>query len=59
MVKRYNDHSREDARDKARLMADDGPDEDYEPGICTACSGSGEGQYEGTTCYQCKGDGEV
>jgi len=31
---------------------------DDEPGICPACSGSGEGQHEGTTCYQCKGAGE-
>ena len=29
-----------------------------EPGICPACSGSGEGQYDGTTCSQCKGQGE-
>lgn len=29
-----------------------------EPGICPACSGSGEGQYDGTTCRQCKGQGE-
>jgi hypothetical protein len=59
MPRDYDDHLREDARDEARLMADDGPDEDYEPGICPACGGSGEGQYEGTTCYQCKGGGEV
>jgi hypothetical protein len=140
MPKNYDDHSREDARDEARLMADDGPDdgelpvrrvnskgwnyikewilatqnEDHnfdtgaeaeeawcseaeesmgngnppmvemqasatksgscetftvpndgvyecepEPGICPACSGSGEGMPEGTTCYQCKGRGEV
>jgi hypothetical protein len=140
MPKNYDDHSREDARDEARLMADDGPDdgelpvrrvnskgwnyikewilatqnEDHnfdtgaeaeeawcseaeesmgngnppmvemqasatksgscetftvpndgvyecepEPGICPACSGSGEGMHEGTTCYQCKGRGEV
>ena len=45
-----------DARDDARLMSDDGTDS--EPGICPACSGSGEGQHEGTTCYQCKGAGE-
>lgn len=29
-----------------------------EPGICPACSGSGEGQNEGAKCYQCKGQGE-
>lgn len=31
---------------------------DEEPGYCTACNGSGEGQYEGTTCRTCKGRGE-
>lgn len=31
---------------------------DDEPGICPACSGSGEGQYEGSTCRQCHGKGE-
>lgn len=52
----YDDYL-DDARDQARLMSDDGPD-DSEPGICPACNGSGEGQHEGTTCYQCKGEGE-
>jgi hypothetical protein len=51
----YYDDWRDDDYD--RLMADDGPD-DGEPGICPACSGSGEGQHEGTTCYSCKGAGE-
>lgn len=51
----YDDYL-DDAKDQARLMADDEPDS--EPGICPACSGSGEGQHEGTTCYQCKGAGE-
>jgi hypothetical protein len=45
------------ARWKARLMADDGPD-DSEPGICPACNGSGEGMHDGTTCGTCKGEGE-
>jgi len=31
---------------------------DPEPGICPACSGSGEGMYEGTRCVTCKGAGE-
>lgn len=30
-----------------------------EPGICPACSGSGEGQYGGTRCSSCKGRGEA
>ena len=42
--------------DLDRLMADDEPDS--EPGICPACSGSGEGMHEGTTCTTCKGAGE-
>lgn len=29
-----------------------------EPGICDACSGSGEGQYDGSVCPVCKGLGE-
>ena len=54
----YDEDWRNDARDYDRLMADDGPD-DSEPGICPRCSGSGEGQHEGTTCTLCKGQGEV
>ena len=27
--------------------------------ICIQCNGSGEGQYDGTTCSSCKGSGEV
>jgi len=34
-------------------------DPDCEPGICPACSGSGEGMHEGTTCRACKGRGEA
>jgi DnaJ-class molecular chaperone len=30
-----------------------------EPEICTCCNGSGEGQHDGTTCWQCKGKGAV
>ena len=50
----------DDNNDYDRLMVDDGPSvaDDSEPGICPACSGSGEGQHEDTTCYQCKGAGE-
>lgn len=25
--------------------------------ICVQCSGSGEGQYDGTKCWHCKGKG--
>ena len=27
--------------------------------ICSQCNGSGEGQYDGSTCPVCNGDGEV
>ena len=29
-------------------------DEDY---VCPACNGSGEGMWDGSTCYKCKGTG--
>ena len=32
---------------------DDEPEDD----ICSGCSGSGEGMYDGSTCYKCKGCG--
>jgi DnaJ-class molecular chaperone len=32
-------------------------DEDYEDEICSWCSGSGEGMYDGSTCQKCKGSG--
>jgi hypothetical protein len=28
-------------------------------GYCTACSGTGEGQYEGSSCSSCGGKGHV
>ena len=42
---------------------DDQDIEDHEvpesdTGICPACSGSGEGQHEGTRCRTCGGRGE-
>ncbi len=27
--------------------------------ICGACNGSGEGRFDGTTCHECRGWGEV
>lgn len=54
----HDDDYRDDARDDARLMADDNWHDSDETGICPACSGSGEGQHEGTTCRTCKGEGE-
>ena len=54
---------RDDARDQARLMADDGPSvidqDDSEPSICPACSGSGEGMTDGSVCQVCHGWGEA
>lgn len=32
-------------------------DEEPEDDICSGCSGSGEGMYDGSTCYKCKGRG--
>lgn len=34
-------------------------DPDYEPELCSACNGSGEGRYEGSNCSVCNGKGEV
>ena len=28
-----------------------------EDSICSACNGSGEGQFDGTTCSHCRGSG--
>jgi len=38
---------------------DEDEDEDEEFGICGACNGSGEGMYDGSTCYACGGAGEA
>ncbi len=43
-----------DEDEEAEYMADD-----YEPGICPACSGSGEGATEDSRCSACKGKGEI
>ena len=42
------------------ITLDDDLDElpDTDPGICDACSGSGEGQHDGSVCPVCKGLGE-
>lgn len=42
---------------------DDTPEHDeseFQPGdepLCGSCNGSGEGQYDGTTCHACGGTG--
>ena len=38
---------------------EDAEDEEPHEVICNACSGSGEGQNEGSTCRVCRGLGEV
>ena len=60
-MKRYSIDDDEDyrAQDEARFMADTDQPDDYEPGICPHCNGSGEGQYDGTRCNFCKGKGEI
>jgi DnaJ-class molecular chaperone len=30
---------------------------EYEDYVCPTCRGSGEGMYDGSTCYKCKGTG--
>ncbi len=30
-----------------------------ETDICPSCNGSGEGLYDGSTCQQCRGSGEI
>lgn len=34
-------------------------DEDDELGHCDACSGSGEGMYDGSSCHTCGGTGNA
>lgn len=33
--------------------------EDEGPALCSACNGSGEGAYDGSTCRACRGRGEL
>lgn len=39
------------------VMEDEDEDEDDEYEICTRCSGSGEGMWDGATCTKCHGSG--
>lgn len=41
------------AHEYRRRMAAEEPEEV----ICSQCSGSGEGMFDGTRCYRCKGSG--
>jgi DnaJ-class molecular chaperone len=36
---------------------DEDIEEDDEDEICSWCSGSGEGMYDGSTCQKCRGSG--
>ena len=45
--------------DDLDIEMEDAEDEEPHEVICNACSGSGEGQHEGTTCRACKGLGEL
>lgn len=38
-------------------MNDDIETDDDEPGYCPQCAGSGEGQWDGSTCHACHGSG--
>ena len=42
--------------DLAAYMADDS--EPGDTGICDACNGSGEGEFDGSVCLTCRGRGE-
>lgn len=37
----------------------DDSDEEEPDTTCKYCSGTGEGQYDGTRCHECNGSGEV
>jgi RecJ-like exonuclease len=44
-------------RQIAEAVAADNEDDDEEH-ICPTCNGSGEGMYDGSRCYKCKGTGD-
>ena len=47
-----------DPDDPDGLLEEEIPeDEDDDEPICSACNGSGEGMYDGSTCYKCHGSG--
>ena len=48
---------KKDAFDEA-ILEEIVEDEEENDGICPACSGSGEGMHDGSTCYKCGGSGD-
>ncbi len=42
---------------KCRIIYNDDIDDESDDGYCANCSGTGEGQYDGTRCMSCKGSG--
>lgn len=38
---------------------EDSEDEDDGERLCSSCNGTGEGQYDGSRCYACKGWGVI
>lgn len=40
------------------LEEDIDTEDDDDEHICPACNGSGEGMYDGSSCYKCHGTGE-
>ena len=49
-------YEREDP-EPAEIEKDENGDE-IEAGYCLACSGTGEGRYDGSRCSSCRGTGE-
>ena len=47
----------EDEKDTSEPYIDDYEEETCN--YCPACSGSGEGSYDGSICYTCKGSGHT
>lgn len=41
------------------LIGGEGWEEPEEEPICPSCNGSGEGQWDGSRCSQCKGRGTI
>ena len=49
-------HAKSERKCEHGISFDD-PCEDCDPPTCSRCAGSGEGQFDGTTCDSCKGNG--